>query len=128
MIATKDIEQILIGDLSSLMDISRIYTGDDAPEGVVSSERIVIRTKQLKTQTIFSKCFVEVNWCVPDLWDNPDSPRLQTVERQMADLESVGEYDGSAYRYGVDSIQTLGSELKCHYVNVRLLFEILNVK
>lgn len=128
MIAVKDIEQILIGDLRSLIDVSCIFTEDDIPEGVVDAERITLHTKELRTQTYFNKCFVEVNWCVPDLGDKPDSIRLQEVDRQMADIESVGEYDGTAYRYGVESIRILKDELKCHYVNTRLLFEILNVK
>lgn len=128
MISIKDIEQILIGDLSSLMSVSGIFIEDDIPVGIVEEERITLHVKQLKPQTYFSKCFVEVNWCVPDLGDHPDSSRLQVVDRMMAGIESIGEYDGSVYRYGVESIQILKSELKCHYVNTRLLFEILNVK
>lgn len=40
----------------------------------------------------------------------------------------VGQYDGSWYRY---SSETIGieedKELCCYYVNVKLLFEVLNV-
>ena len=40
----------------------------------------------------------------------------------------VGEYDGSSYYYSIDSIGTeADTALKCHYVNVRILFQVLNV-
>ena len=128
MIVTKDIEQILVQDLSRIMDVSQIFTGDDYPEGEITEERIVIRAKNLTPHTYFKKCFVEVNWCVPDIGNAPDSIRLQKVERQMVEyLSSIGEYDESTYRYEVNSHQSLKGDLKYHYINVRLLFEILNV-
>lgn len=129
MIATKDIEQIVTGDLAALIPVSCIFAEDDIPEGTVKEERVTIHTKELRTQTYFKKCFVEVNWCVPDIGKSPDAARLQQVERQLiASLDAVGEYDGTAYRYGIESTRVLKSDLKCHFVNVRLLFEILNVK
>ena len=41
----------------------------------------------------------------------------------------TGRYDGTTYHYSIDTIGTEeDTALKCHYVNVRILFEILNVK
>lgn len=129
MIVTKDIEQILVGDLAAFMGVERIFVTDDIPEGDVTEERITVHVKELKPETYFSKCFVEVNWCVPDIVNKPNAVRLQEVERQLVgSLESIGEYDGSTYRYEIASHKTLKSDLHCHYVNIRLLFEILNVK
>lgn len=127
MISGKDIEEILITALSRLITASSIYVEDDIPDGNVTAQRITLHVKEIKTQPIFKKCFVEVNWCVPDIGEAPDAAGLKAVEHQMVDFEYTGEYDGTAYRYGVESIRTLKSELKCHYVNTRLLFEILNV-
>ena len=128
MIGTKDIEEILIGDLSEVFDVKYIYTTDDIPAVIVSRERIVIRPKEIRTETYFNKCFVEVNLCVPDLSGFPDNIRLQAVERTFLPLlDRVGRFDDTEYRYGVESHQILGDkDLECHYVNARLLFEILN--
>lgn len=41
----------------------------------------------------------------------------------------TGRYDGTTYHYYIDTIGTEeDTALKCHYVNVRILFEVLNVK
>lgn len=130
MIGTKDIEQILIRDLAGLLDVDSIFVEDDTPLGMVTRERITIHCKGLRTRTYFRRCFVEVNWCVPDLTDGvPDSARLQQVERTLLRAldGNVGEFDSTVYRYGVESSSVHRSDLGCHYANVRLLFETLNV-
>lgn len=130
MIGIKDIEQILIGDLASLMDVGHIYVTDDIPDGFVTKERITLHVKTLSTGTFFSKCFVEVNYAIPDAGDYP-SPLLQDAERALRGLlddDKVGCFDGTWYRYGVESSHIEKSDLRCHYVNVRVLFEILNVR
>lgn len=128
MIGIKDIERILIGEAQTLIVPSSVFSAEDMPDGVITEERIVIICKERTMETIFDKCFVEVNWCVPNLGDAPDSERLREVERIMLGaFDSVGEYDGTHYKYGIFSEGVVPSELKCHYVNLRLLFEILNV-
>ena len=128
MIFTKDIEEILIGDIQNVFDVGSIYVKGDIPYGKVTRERIAILTKEIRTETYFNKCFVEVNWCVPDLSGYPNNTRLQEIERIIVPfLDSVGRFDDTEYRYGVESHQILeDKDLECHYVNVRLLFEILN--
>ena len=47
----------------------------------------------------------------------------------MKILRSTGSYNGSFYRYSIYNIGTeADTALKCHYVNVSVLFEVLNVK
>lgn len=127
MITLKDIETILIDCLKALMPVESIFVTDDIPEGMITEERIVIHVKRTSVATYFNKNFVEVNWCVPDIEGRPDSKRLGEVERELATLSSAGEYDGTGYNYSIDSTEIIKSELGCHYLNVRLLFEILNV-
>lgn len=127
MIKNKDIETILIRDLSKVVDVDNIFVSDDIPEGAVTKERVVIIVKRLSVSDIFSKCYVEVNWCVPDIGNSANSARLGEVERFLC-LDGIGEYDDTTYRYGVESTEVLKSDLKCHYLNTRLLFEILNVE
>ena len=63
--------------------------------------------------------------------DEADTIRLNALERQAVELFDgvVSTYDGTRYRYSIESIGTeADTALKCHYVNVRILFNVLNVK
>ena len=68
----------------------------------------------------------------PNLSENEaNTIRLNELERQANKLfdDEVSIYDGTTYRYSIESIGTeADTALKCHYVNVRILFEVLNVK
>lgn len=131
MITTGNIEDILFDDLKSFGIAT--YKKDAVPEGEVTEERIVILPGRLKQGRYWNKIFVDVNFCIPDIKIGnafmADKMRLTQIERQSSDMESVGEYDDTTYRYSVYSIgQEYDPELKCHYVSVKLLFETLNVK
>lgn len=100
--------------------------------GELKSERIVIHTKKQQPGTYWKKSFAEVNLCVPNLSENEaNTIRLNELERKAGKLfdDVVSTYDGMTYRYSIDSIGTeADTALKCHYVNVRILFNVLNVK
>lgn len=95
-------------------------------------EKIVIHVKKQQLGTYWKKSFVEVNLCVPDLKEGEaNTIRLNELERQAMKRfdDVVSTYDGTTYRYSIDSIGTEADiALKCHYVNVRILFNVLNVK
>ena len=100
--------------------------------GELKSERIVIHAKKQQPGTHWRKSFAEVNLCVPDLSENEaNTIRLNELERQAMKRfdDVVSSYDGTRYRYSIESIGTeADTALKCHYVNVRILFNVLNVK
>lgn len=129
MIVTTDIANILYRDC-------KIFGIDIVPQGKtlvgeLKSERIVIHAKRQQPGKYWKKSFVEVNLCVPDLSENEaNSIRLQELEREATRrFDAVESYDGTTYRYSVASIGTeKDASLKCHYINVRILFEVLNVK
>lgn len=130
MIVTTDIANILYRDCQPL-GIAIVPHGKKLM-GAMKSERIVIHSKKQQPGTYWKKSFVEVNLCVPDLKEGEaNSIRLNELEKQAQGLfdDVTGRYDGTTYHY---SINTIGTEedtaLKCHYVNVRILFEVLNVK
>lgn len=130
MIVTTDIANILYRDCQPL-GIAIVPHGKKLI-GAMKSERIVIHSKKQQPGTYWKKSFVEVNLCVPDLKEGEaNSIRLNELEKQAQGLfdDVTGRYDGTTYHY---SINTIGTEedtaLKCHYVNVRILFEVLNVK
>ena len=131
MIVTTDIANILYRDCK-VFGIE-VYQAGNIPDEhkELSSERVIIRTKSQSPEAIWKKGFVEVNLCVPDMDGNANLIRLQELERKAQEVldEVVGEYDGSNYYYLIDSIGIeADTELRCHYVNVRLLFQVLNVK
>ena len=125
MIVTTDIGNILYRDCKAF-GIGIVPAGETLT-GELTSERIVIHTKKQQP-----KSFAEVNLCVPNLSENEaNTIRLNELERKAGKLfdDVVSTYDGMTYRYSIDSIGTeADTALKCHYVNVRILFNVLNVK
>lgn len=131
MIVTTDIANILYKDCKAFG--IEVYQAGNIPDEhkELSSERVIIRTKSQSPETYWKKGFVEVNLCVPDMDGNANLIRLQEFERKAQEVldEVVGEYDGSNYYYLIDSIGIeADTELRCHYVNVRIMFQVLNVK
>lgn len=100
------------------------------PKGPEVQERVVVAAvKAPSAETFWTKCFVEVNYLVPDLEDGvADLRRLTEVERRIAKLfDGYGVHDGTPYRYQTQSTEILeGKDYKSHYVNCRILFKQLN--
>nr|DAU63599.1 MAG TPA: hypothetical protein [Caudoviricetes sp.] len=130
MIVSSDIANILYRDCKAFG--IQIVPDGETLTGEITAERIVIHAKSQQPGRIWKKGFVEVNLCVPDLGVNSaNSIRLGQLERQAQSLldDIIGSYDGTHYYYGIAKIgREQDTNLKCHYVNVRILFEILNVK
>ena len=131
MIVTTDIANILYKDCEAFG--MEVYQSGNIPDEnkKLSSERVIIIAKSQSPEAIWKKGFVEVNLCVPDMDGKANLIRLQELERKAQEIldDVVGEYDGSNYYYLIDSIGIeADTELRCHYVNVRLLFQVLNVK
>lgn len=131
MIVTTDIANILYKACEAFG--MEIYQSGNIPDEdkELSSERVIIIAKSQSPESIWKKGFVEVNLCVPDMEGKANLIRLQELERKAQGVldDVVGEFDGSSYYYSIDQIGTeADTALKCHYVNVRLLFQVLNVK
>lgn len=130
MIVTTDIADILFRDCKDfgimIVPFGKTLTGE------ITEERITIHVKGQTPEKIWEKCFVDVNLCVPDLGVNiAHTLRLKALERTAKKkFKSVtGTFDGTRYLYEVDTISIeADTALKCHFVNVRLLFNVLNVK
>lgn len=130
MIVTTDIADILFRDCKDfgimIVPFGKTLTGE------ITEERITIHVKGQTPEKIWEKCFVEVNLCVPDLGVNiAHTLRLKALERTAKKkFKSVtGTFDGTRYLYEIDTINIeADTALKCHFVNVRLLFNVLNVK
>lgn len=129
MIVTGNVADILFRDVKAF-GIKEIYRDTKRiPVGKVETERITIKVKKPSTETYWKKCFVEVNLCVPYKNGVANTTRLTELERLAeSTLNSVGSFDGTRYRYSVETSQEEDADLWCNYVNCRILFEILNVK
>lgn len=129
MITSGDAANIIYRDLADFSIKERYHAGDE-PQGEILTERIIIHTKPQAPGTYWEKNFLEVNLCVPDVNGDKNKTRTDELEKEAkAFFDKVGEYDGSHYIYSWDRIGTEEDiNLKCHYVNVRVLFEVLNVK
>lgn len=130
MITSSDIANIIYRDCKAF-GIDIVPFGETLT-GELESECIVIHSKKQQPGKYWKKSFVEVNLCVPDLKENEaNTIRLNELEREAMERldDVVSSYDGTSYRYSIESIGTEeDTALKCHYVNARLLFEVLNVK
>ncbi len=128
MITQGDIYKILYRDCE-VFELPR-FSPDNVPKGKVTQERIVIIPKRGTPDIYWEKCYVEVNFCVPDKNEAADEIRLAELERwAISELKrKSGLWDETRYRYSKESSSyETDEELGCHYVNVRLLFEIQNV-
>lgn len=128
MITTTDAVNIIFRDCQ-VFDIPTFQDGN-IPQGIVDSERIVIHGKEQTSEATWKKCFIEVNFFVPDVSENvANLIRLNAVERMaIRRLKGMGKYDGVPYRYNVATTYLLQEQtLKAHYINVKILFRVLNI-
>ncbi|MBA7488937.1 MAG: hypothetical protein HG422_07935 [Prevotella sp.] len=130
MIVTTDIADILYRD-SKTFGIEMVPFGKTLT-GELKDERITIHVKGQTPSKYWEKCFCDVNLCVPDLGMNiANTLRLKALERTAkGKFKSViGTFNGTRYLYEVDTISIeADTALKCHFVNCRILFNVLNVK
>lgn len=127
MITTTDVANILVMDCKKYG--IEVYQKGNIPTGELKKDRITIHAKASTTGQYWNKGFVEVNLSTPDKQGKANLVRLNELEKLAINtMYSVGEFNGSCYRY---SIYSHGMEedasMKCHYINVRLLFEVLNI-
>lgn len=132
MIVTSDIYKILFDKVKEF-GIRDVYDGWNPIKHKLKDKAVVIVTSTpIEPDTYWEKAYVHVNICVPDYLGNVNTKELNDMER-LANLwiydDIVGEYDGSSYRISKDSLGIERDDaLKCSYVNLVLLFEILNVR
>lgn len=127
MITQGDIAKILYKDCKVFG--LPVYQKENTPKGKVTKERIVVIPKAGATEMYWEKCYVEVNFCVPDVKGQANLVRMDELERLAVSQlkKKSGIWDSTRYIYRKDSTsREQDTELGCHFVNVRLLFEILN--
>lgn len=142
MMTEIDAGHILYDDLESLGLERRLkghlHTGrldGESPmvgESVPDNGMVVILPKPMSSDKVyFNDCTIEVNILLKDI-EGETNPNINGILKKALDLlqdDNVGEYDGVWYRYSVRShgIEQESSQ-SCHYANITIDFEILNVK
>ncbi|WP_302581623.1 hypothetical protein [Paraprevotella clara] len=132
MIVTGDIYKILYEKVREF-GIKAVYDSWNPITSELKEEAIVIVTSTpIEPDTYWEKAFVHVNICVPDYLERVNKIKLTEMEKlanQWIFYGIVDEYDNNWYQISKISLGTERDEaLKCSYVNLKLLFEILNVK
>ena len=128
MITTTEVGNIICNDCR-IFGLP-VYRFGYIPNGELKDERIVIYVKSLTPDEIWESVFVNVNLCVPDKRGKAELVRLGELERiaRKEFRSKTSMYDNTRYTYSVSSSSIEeDSALKCHFVNIRLKFDILNV-
>lgn len=129
MITTEDMALVLAEKLRSFG--RQIYVKGHIPfaEEEITEGCITITPKDDSVGSIFDRCFVEVNFLEPDVYQEANA-ELDSLERQAYELFKDGfsdEYGGQWYRVSYSRRSRERDEkLKCHYAHFQLLFETLN--
>lgn len=131
MITTNEVQNILIHDCADF-GIQTFPTWN-VPEGRIKDERIVVVTpSEQSPATYWESCYISVNLCVPDVKGTANLKRLGELERiAKAKFKpwAYGIYDNTPYCYRYEGIgREEDKDLGCHYIYVRALFRVLNVK
>ena len=100
-----------------------------AATAIEKNGRITIIPKTDDTGRIFDKCFVEVNFFLPDIHQEANY-RLDAIERDVYKIFKNGKAGGyNEQWYNITYSRKSREEekqLQAHYVHFQLLFEILN--
>lgn len=128
MITTEDMALIVSRYLDTFG--MPIYIKGHIPFADIPDEgRITITPKEDSDGRIFDKCFMEVNFILPDVNQEADY-RLDQIERDAYTLFKDGFsdcYEGQWYHIGYSRrSRETDTQLNAHYVHIQLLFETLN--
>lgn len=142
MITEIDAGHIVYDDLE-FMGLARrlkghlVKGGLDGEQPIVSESipddgMIVILPKSMSAdKTYFNECTIEVNILLKDILDETNPKLNELLKSALKELSDnkIGQVDEDWYRY---SVRSHGIEeetnLKCHYANITIDFETLNVK
>lgn len=132
IIVTSDIYKILFEKVEAF-GIKSVYDGWNPITSPLKEEAVVIVTDMpIEPDVYWEDTTVHVNICVPDYLEKENTVRLNELERAANQWIRDGfteMYDNTRYDISKSS---LGKErddaLKCSYVNLKLVFKILNVR
>lgn len=129
MITTEDMAMIVAGHLEGF-GMPMFMKGHIPVTDFIPDEgRITITPKEDSAGQIFDRCFIEVNFLLPDI-NQEAHYDLDRIERDAYSIFHdgvAGTYEDQWYRLSYSRRSREREEKqKAHYVHFQLLFEILN--
>ena len=128
MITTEDMALIISKPLE-VFGMPIFVKGHIPFSDIPSEGRITITPKTDGDGVIFDKCFVEVNFILPDIKEEADI-RLDDIERDAYEIFHngiTGQYQDMFYNVSYSRrSREEDRQLKSHYVHFQVLFETLN--
>lgn len=129
MITQETIGEILFDKCAEAFADVPIYLKGSEPIGEIDTERVVIITRRIESGKYWNRSMCEINYCVPNRANEKDGIRLKEAQVMMKPLHSgCGICENERYRFKKMSVgEEEDSDLRYHFVNLKVLFEILNV-
>ena len=128
MITTEDMA-VIISERLGAFGMPTYIKGHIPFETIPKEGRITITPKEDSEGRIFDKCFVEVNFILPDI-NQEAHYELDAIERNAYELFKdgfAGSLNGQHYNVSYSRrSREQNEQLKSHYVHIQLLFETLN--
>ena len=142
MITETDAGHVIFDDLESLglerrlkghlktggLDGEEPMVGENVPkDGMI----VIIPKRMSADKTYFNDCTIEVNILMRDL-EGETNPKIEGKLKEALEIlmnDKVGNIEDDWYRYSVRSHgMEQESKLHCHYANITIDFETLNVR
>lgn len=127
MITFSTVEKILADKAKELS--LPVYKEGTAPIGTVTAERVMIHAKEPQPSDYWLKSFCEVNILIPNIDGNANGRRLGEVEALAIPIfKDSGYSNGIFYTYNVYTTHHEEDvDLKCWFVNIKILFKTKNI-
>lgn len=112
------------------LSVADVRRGWNVGAGEVAAERVCVVVKPVSYAKGWNRAFAEVNVCVPDIQGEADLVRLADLEGEYSAAFGLntGVFRGARYRFRRESAGLMDdAALRLHYVNIRVLFEFINV-
>lgn len=112
------------------LSVADVRRGWNVGRGEAASERVCVTVKPATLSGRWCRAFVEVNVCVPDIQGEADLVRLADLEREYSAAFGLntGVHRGARYRFRREGAGLMDdAAMRLHYVNIRVLFEFINV-
>lgn len=129
MITQETIGEILFDKCAEVFTDVPIYLKGNEPEGEIDTERVVVITRRIESGKYWNRSMCEINYCVPNRAEEKDGIRLKVAQTMLKPLYSgCGTAEGERYRFKKMSVgEEEERDLRYYFVNLKVLFEILNV-
>lgn len=125
--------KIVMRGIAETLGLTNVVFPEEIPLGEISEERTVIATSKESMGKIWASCIVTMSVLVPDVGSGiANLSRIHSLEQSLLPEfreGMVGSRTGNDYSVTLQDISVeADAKLRCHYVCIKLMFEILNTK